>query len=274
MVVPSALVARISSLPPLATEVLAGYVAGSAKTALFFPLDTITTLRESRVSTRLRSTSSYYTGLGVTLLGALPYAVLFHTAFHVCERALSAAGMAAAAIQLWAGMAGAIAAALVGVPFECMKHRLQYGRANGVVAWSNPRKVLIGTIRQNGIRGLYTGLGSTLARNVPYNALHFGLFEAFTRYLSALPAGLCSMIAGAFAGALTALLTTPLDMINTRIQVGTNNTASVTDLIAQIWNEEGGPVAFMQGAGVRVAQYAPSALVFFAVYRFIKTACI
>ena len=33
-------------LPPLAAEVLAGYVAGSAKTLAFYPLDTLTTLRE------------------------------------------------------------------------------------------------------------------------------------------------------------------------------------------------------------------------------------
>ena len=110
---------------------------------------------------------------------------------------------------------------------------------------------------------------------MPYNALNFGLFETFSSLLSARawPVVLCSMIAGALAGALTALVTTPLDVINTRLQVRTpdmEREVSPAELVAQMWREEGGPAAFMQGAGVRVAQYAPSALVFSAVYQFIK----
>ena len=38
----------------------------------------------------------------------------------------------------------------------------------------------------------------------------------------------------------------------------------------RIMREEGGPQALMRGAGLRAATYAPSALIFFFVYGWIK----
>jgi len=91
------------------------------------------------------------------------------------------------------------------------------------------------------------------------------------------------MLAGALAGALTALLTTPLDLINTRMQTQAMSAPATTgdeDGNAALYAgpvdafigilEQGGPSALMQGAGVRMAQYAPSAVVFFVVYEAIK----
>ena len=266
------------TMPPLAAEILAGYVAGSAKTAAFYPLDTITTLRETRVPSSERSLLQLYAGLPLTLLGALPYAIVFHTAFWLCDRLL-AGSMPTALLKLLSGMAGAIAAALVGVPFECLKHRVQLGAAG----YATPRAALASTLANDGgIKGLYTGLRSTMARNIPYNALHFGLFEFASGALRGSLVGFryCDALAGAIAGALTALLTTPLDLVNTRLQTQAmsaslstaqaTNFTGVADALVTIWRNEGGPNALMRGAGVRVLQYAPSALVFFSVYSFIQ----
>ena len=74
--------ALLTRVPPLAAEILAGYVAGSAKTLAFYPLDTLTTLRETRTRAwGLGELKRFYAGCGITLLGALPYAIFFHTAF-------------------------------------------------------------------------------------------------------------------------------------------------------------------------------------------------
>lgn len=118
-----------------------------------------------------------------------------------------------------------------------------------------------------------------------YNALHFGLFELFAGVLRG--RAHTDMLAGACSGALTALLTTPMDLVNTRLQTqamsgslaradGTvaTNFSGIGDAFVTIWREEGGPAALMQGAGVRVAQYAPSACVFFVVYSAIKRSAI
>ena len=154
----------LSRMPPLGQEVMAGYVAGSVKTFAFYPLDTITTWREVRADKNeaQRNLLQYYAGLPLTLLGALPYAILFHTAFWLCERILAGA-MPAAAVKLCASVCGAIAAAVVGVPFECLKHRVQLG----VTGYTTPWAALRSTIQNDGVGGLYSGLSSTLARNVP-----------------------------------------------------------------------------------------------------------
>lgn len=265
-------------LPPLAAEVLAGYVAGSAKTLAFYPLDTLTTLREIGARPEARPLSRYYAGCGLTLLGAAPYAVIFHVALWSCERLLRDALIPSVYMRLLASTAAAIAAAIVGVPFECLKHRVQLG----VSGYKTPRTALLATLRTSGVRGLYTGLGSTIARNVPYNALHFGFFDLFAGVLraTALPVGARDLMAGAVAGALTALLTTPLDVVNTQLQtqaisgplLGINRSTGFAGPVDALTTlvDEGGPLVLMRGAGVRVAQYAPSALIFFVVYEAIK----
>ena len=94
----------------LAREVLAGFLGGASKTLAFYPLDALTTLREVRqplwgltvegatggsdsnsaALAVLSSLSRYYSGCGVAIVGLLPYAMLFHTAFWACERSLAA----------------------------------------------------------------------------------------------------------------------------------------------------------------------------------------
>ena len=249
------------SVAPLAAEVLAGWAGGTAKTIALYPLDTLATLRELREPLRPTNLARYYRGCGLTLLGLAPYALIFHAAFFAADAALGPSATA----QMAAGVLCSLAAALVGVPFECLKHRIQ----SQAPAFATPRLALASTLRLEGVRGLYTGFGATLARNAPYNALHFGLFRA------ASAAGAADAAAGALASALTALLTTPLDLVNTRLQTqaarpGASAYAGVTDAIATIAEEEGGAGALMQGALARVAQYGPASLIFFVCCEAVK----
>lgn len=264
------LVAALASPSELGVEIAAGVAGGLAKTLLLFPLDTLTTLREVRSA----ASGSYYAGCGVALLGVAPYALIFHTAFHITGERLS--GLPNAARQVCAGTAGSLCGAVLGVPFECIKHRVQLRKPGYYTA----RQALSTTLRVEGARGLFSGLGSTLARNVPYNALHFGLFALASEAAAGLGARGASAdaLAGAIAGALTALLTTPLDLVNTRLQTQAVGGASswgarytgVGDALVRIVREDGGAPALFRSAGVRMAQYAPAAVVFFVVYEAVK----
>lgn len=193
-------------------------------------------------------------------------------------------------LQALAGAVAAVASATVGVPFECLKHRLQLCAP----AYATPWLALMTTLRTEGVSGLFSGFGATLARNVPYNFFHFGLFALAARCLSALhlAGGARDAIAGALAGATTALLTTPMDLVNTRLQTQAVRSSAQSDhlplypkeasaaepykgfvdALTRIVREEGGAGALLQGARFRVPQYAASALVFFYVYEFIKRA--
>ena len=246
----------------LLCEVIAGFSGGAAKTLAFYPLDTLTTWRETRHTGR---SSELYRGCLLTVAGAVPNAAIFHTAFWASRQAF--AGLPLAAREGLSGSCGALAAAVVWVPFECIKHRVQVA-APGC---STPRAALRTTLEREGVRGLYAGMRTTLARNVPYNALHFGLFAAISRLCRALGLPGASAWAGAFAGALTALATTPLDLVNTRMQVagalaGAPRYTSIADAVARILREEGGVSALFRGALPRVLQYAPSSMLFFSVF--------
>lgn len=271
-------VATEMGLAPWAAECVAGFCGGAAKTAIFYPLDTLTTLREVSLwgggaALSLRGAGGAYSGVGAALAGAAPYALLFHGAFWLVSSAPLLDGLPPATVQMLAGTCGALAAAVVGVPFECVKHRLQVGSPGY-------RLALLRTLRAEGLGSVYAGLGSTLARNVPYNALHFGTFAAARRGLRAArcPAGAATPAAAALAGALTALVTTPLDLVNTRMQTqavlaraaGARPYAGVGQAIRRIVAEEGGAAALWQGAAPRVANYAPSAVVFFVVYEHLR----
>lgn len=47
-----------------------------------------------------------------------------------------------------------------------------------------PLRILRDAYRENGLRGIFRGLSSTVARDVPFNFVFFGAYEAWTTILS------------------------------------------------------------------------------------------
>jgi hypothetical protein len=101
-------------------------------------------------------------------------------------------------------------------PLELLKCRVQAGVDDGVRAAA--RRVWA----QGGVRGFTRGLGPTLAREVPGNAIFFASYEALQRSASGLGAAhspLAAPLCGGLAGVAYWLLVLPLDTAKTRIQV-------------------------------------------------------
>ena len=118
------------------------------------------------------------------------------------------------------------------MPSEVVKTRLQLqGRFNNPHSLSahNYRGTAhaFGEIyRKRGISGLYRGYGATLLRDVPFSALQFSIYENIKKYFvrehcdgdqNKLTAS-HDMIAGAVAGSVSGVLTTPLDVVKTFLQ--------------------------------------------------------
>lgn len=107
------------------------------------------------------------------------------------------------------------------VPTEIVKSRTQtsaYGAAS--TSWSSARQLFA----IEGLRGFYRGFGITIAREIPFTSIQFPLYEALKgfvgkNYLGRKPlaheAAGCGMIAGGVAAALT----TPLDVVKTRVML-------------------------------------------------------
>lgn len=133
--------------------------------------------------------------------------------------------------------------------------------------------------KQNGLKGLYAGYWSTLARDVPFAGLMVTFYEALrdlTRYgKEKLPPGsnvhinnsFEGLLLGGLAGGLSAYLTTPLDVIKTRLQVQGSSLRynGWLHALRTIWMAEGMNGLF-KGSVPRIMWYIPaSALTFMAV---------
>jgi hypothetical protein len=140
-------------------------------------------------------------------------------------------------------------------------------------------QVLINILQNEGVLGLYRGYSATLLRNLPAGVLSYSSFEYLKlavmkstnkNHLEPIQ----SVICGALAGAISASITTPLDVVKTRLMTQARNEAvgkvatvmygGVKDTIGEILKEEG-LVGFTRGMGPRVLHSACfSALGYFA----------
>lgn len=135
-------------------------------------------------------------------------------------------------------------------------------------------------VRNLGLVGLYKGASACLLRDVPFSAIYFPTYshlkkdffgESPTKKLGVLQL----LTAGAIAGMPAAYLTTPCDVIKTRLQVeARKGEASYTGLrhaAKTIWKEEGF-TAFFKGGPARIFRSSPQFGFTLAAYEFLQTA--
>lgn len=171
------------------------------------------------------------------------------------------------------GALGNVLSSAVMVPKELITQRMQAG------AKGRSYEVLIKILQNDGVLGLYKGYSATLLRNLPAGVLSYSSFEYLKlavmkktdkNYLEPFQ----SVICGALAGAISASLTTPLDVVKTRLmtqahgeavgKVATVMYGGVSDMVREILREEGW-IGLTSGMGPRVVHSACfSALGYFA----------
>ncbi|RZC64826.1 hypothetical protein C5167_008515 [Papaver somniferum] len=166
--------------------------------------------------------------------------------------------------HLTAGAIGGAASSLVRVPTEVVKTRMQTGQFV-----SAPDAVRL-IVRKEGFRGLYAGYSSFLLRDLPFDAMQFCIYEQIRiGYKLAAKRDLNdaeNAVIGAFSGAITGAITTPLDVIKTRLMVqgSANQYKGIVDCVQTIVREEGAP-ALLKGIGPRVLWIGIGGSIFFGV---------
>lgn len=121
-------------------------------------------------------------------------------------------------------------------------------------------------VRGLGPSGLYKGAAACLLRDIPFGAIYFPVYAKCKDYLAyhGSESGAVSaahiLLAGTIAGVPASFLTTPADVIKTRLQVvprlGEAAYSGLSDCIRKIYKSEG-PTAFFKGSLFRVCRIAP-----------------
>ncbi|XAR73264.1 hypothetical protein NMG60_11007175 [Bertholletia excelsa] len=251
--------------------VIAGGTAGVVVETALYPIDTIKTRLQAAQGGGQIILKGLYSGLAGNLAGVLPASAMFVGVYEPTKQKLLKVvpENLSALAHLTAGAIGGIAASLIRVPTEVVKQRMQTGQFG-----SAPDAVRL-IVSKEGFKGLYAGYGSFLLRDLPFDAIQFCIYEQLRiGYKLAAKRDLNdpeNAIIGAFAGALTGAITTPLDVIKTRlmIQGSANQYKGIFDSVQTIVREEG-PTALLKGIGPRVLWIGIGGSIFFGVLESMK----
>ena len=288
-----------STSPTFTHALLAGGIAGTTVDLSLFPLDTLKTRLQSEAgffpSGGFRG---IYRGVGSALVGSAPGAAFFFVTYETTKSFLAsrrsplvafdkgASGVAELGSSdesrplehMLAASLGEIAACAVRVPTEVVKQRAQAGQHGGSSLASFTH--ILSQHRTVGLAGvwreLYRGWGITVMREVPFTVIQFPLWEAMKAWarrrqhldrrrgqpdIGALESGLY----GSAAGAVAAGITTPLDVLKTRVMLSARR-ERVLSVITSILREHG-VRPFFAGIGPRVMWISAGGAIFLGSYQ-------
>lgn len=124
-----------------------------------------------------------------------------------------------------AGTLAGVAITLVGHPFDTIKVRLQTGQKG---LFSGAIDATMRTIRKEGVRGLYKGMGSPMASIPLVNAIVFAAYGQAKSFLRDpddpdKPLNLWQLaLAGGWAGFVNSFIISPVELVKTRLQIQYN----------------------------------------------------
>ncbi|KAB5563055.1 mitochondrial carrier domain-containing protein [Coniochaeta sp. 2T2.1] len=150
-------------------------------------------------------------------------------------------------------------------PLEIVKIRLQVQGEVAKTVAGTPKRSAMWIVRNLGLVGLYKGASACLLRDVPFSAIYFPTYNHLKRDLfgesQTKKLGILQLLtAGAIAGMPAAYLTTPCDVIKTRLQVearkGDTAYTGLRHAAQTIYKEEGFR-AFFKGGPARIFRSSP-----------------
>ncbi|KAK0519992.1 mitochondrial aspartate-glutamate transporter agc1 [Tilletia horrida] len=265
-----------------------GGIAGATGATLVYPIDLVKTRMQNQRSSvvgeplmyknsidcvkqvfRNEGFVGFYSGLGPQLLGVAPEKAIKLTVNDLVRG--KARDPVTGDIKLaWEFIAGGTAGGCQVVftnPLEIVKIRLQVAgelaKAEGSDAVA---RGAVHIVRQLGLVGLYKGASACLARDIPFSAIYFPAYahlkkDTFHEGKNGKKLSFGEMLASAsIAGMPAAFLTTPADVIKTRLQVearkGQSSYKGIVDCAVKIMQEEGFR-AFYKGSMARVLRSSP-----------------
>ncbi|XP_039143662.1 nicotinamide adenine dinucleotide transporter 1, chloroplastic-like [Dioscorea cayenensis subsp. rotundata] len=292
----------------LLCNAIAGASAGAIAATFVCPLDVIKTrfqvhglqrthLSESHGSIIISSLErivkaegfrGLYRGLSPTILALLPTWAVYFTVYEKLKGLLHSHGAVDERNQLSLG-ANVIAASCAGAatatatnPLWVVKTRLQtQGMRPDVVPYTSTYSALGRILREEGIRGLYSGLLPSLA-GVCHVAIQFPAYERIKSYLAKRENTTVDKlslknlaIASASSKVLASTMTYPHEVVRSRLQEqgharnSANHYTGVADCIKKVFRKEGFP-GFYRGCATNLLRTTPAAVITFTSYEMIQ----
>ncbi|MED6218210.1 hypothetical protein PIB30_024849 [Stylosanthes scabra] len=279
---------------------VAGSIAGSVEHMAMFPVDTLKTrmqalattssllppfgLRQSLASIlKLEGPSSLYRGISAMALGAGPAHAVYFSVYEFCKQAFSSSSITtnkySSLVHAASGVCATVTSDAVFTPMDVVKQRLQLK--------SSPYKGVVDCVtrvaREEGVGAFFKSYRTTVVMNAPFTAVHFAAYEAAKKGLVEVSPEsaddgrwVVHATAGGSAGALAAVVTTPLDVVKTQLQCqgvcGCDrfSSNSIGHVIERVIRKDGYR-GLMRGYVPRMLFHAPAAAICWSTYEASKS---
>ena len=169
---------------------------------------------------QMEGISSWWKGLSPTLLMAVPATVIYYTGYDQLKVVFGfKEGQKNLLAPAFAGSIARTVAVTAVCPIELVRTKLQSRQGYN---YKELTAVIRNAVQRNGILSLWRGLSPMLLRDVPFSIIYWVSYEHVRLQLEAF--GLKSVsfvpfLAGSISGAIAAIITNPLDVAKTHMQV-------------------------------------------------------
>ncbi|CAE6011574.1 unnamed protein product [Arabidopsis arenosa] len=267
----------------LLKSALAGGISCAFSAFLMHPVDTVKTQVQASTTLSFLEILSKIPEIGARGLykGSIP-AVVGQFASHGLRTSIYEASKLALPIvaptlldiqvQSIASFLGTVLGTTLRIPCEVLKQRLQANQFDNIV------EATVSVWHQDGLKGLFRGTGVTLLREVPFYVAGMGLYnqskKVVERRLGRELEPWEAIAVGALSGGFTAVLTTPFDVIKTRMMTAPQGVELSMWMAAYSILTHEGPLAFYKGAVPRFFWTAPLGALNLAGYEILQKAMI
>ncbi|XP_022222788.2 solute carrier family 25 member 40 [Drosophila obscura] len=247
--------------------------------------------------------SALWSGLGPTLVSALPSTIIYFVAYeqfkaryiniyeqYFKEQTSELETMSSfkpgelplpVVVPMLSGVTARICAVTVVSPIELVRTKMQAQPMSYAQMLSFVRNVLA----LQGIWGLWRGLPPTILRDVPFSGIYWPIYEHTKRRFgsSTQPSFGLSFVSGVLAGSVAALVTTPFDVVKTHEQIEFGERVIFTDSPAKDLHKRStfswlisiyrtqGLSGLFAGYGPRLFKVAPACAIMISTFEYSKS---
>ncbi|KAI0844419.1 mitochondrial carrier [Daldinia vernicosa] len=275
---------------------LAGGGAALVVDLIIYPLDTLKTRQQSRdfvktfadpsTKTKLPSRQLFkglYQGIGIVIVATLPAAGTFFTTYEAAKSFISRhgspLGLPPPLVHSGASAIAECASCLVLTPSEVVKQNAQMLQQK---SGSSHRSASLQALRQltasgTGVgRKLLSGYTALVARNLPFTAIQFPIFEYLRARIwgwrsrasqskagsgagageiqTLFETGVITGASAGLAGSLAAIVTTPMDVVKTRMMLAAGSSQDLDQGVRDRRHTSQGVTRYKARGGLAVAR--------------------